>query len=219
MSLDEAFSFIVTYYRVYLECGYSSLSVDYFLQYLRPFFPYYSHVRTAPSFLPQNSYYVERNYDWSQQLMREPQTPPTPLLDIICHNPQLAPVVNMDGQKAVSNSPCHCVHCFIHDAYFLLSVHRCIYIFSPSSASTLSPFNLSSSEFQALQDGTLRLRLFNVLYEDGKWRFSANRYRFHLNSIDVFALHVRRAAFLRSRISPSRTATISARSSTQEPTT
>ena len=206
LSLDDAMYLIINYYQIHLDMDYTSFSIECLPPCLRSFFAYYSRFRTTQALLPQNSYYLERNYDWSERLMKEPQNPPPPTFDLVCH------------QSLTSDSPCHCVHCFIHDAYFLLSVHRCIYVFSPTSTSDLSPFVLSSSEFQSLRDGTLHLRLFNVIFEDGKWSFSPSRYRFYFNSIDVFSLNVPRPSFLRSRTSPSRTPTTSAPSPVAAPT-
>lgn len=218
LSLDDAMFFIINYYQIHLERDYTTFTIEYLPPCLRSFFAYYSRFRTAQALLHQNNYDFERNYDWSESLMKEPQNPPPPKFDLVCHDPQLAPLVNMNGETPTSDSPCHCVHCFIHDAYFLLSVHRCIYVFSPASTPNLSPFVLSSSEFQALRDGTLHLRLFNVVFEDDKWCFSPSRYRFHFNSIDIFSLSVPHAAILRSRTSPSRTPTSSARSLGEAPT-
>ena len=218
LSLDDAMYLIINYYQIHLERDYTTFTIECLPPCLRSFFAYYSRFRTTQALLPQNSYYLERNYDWSERLMKEPQNPPPPTFDLVCHDPQLAPIVNTDCQSLTSDSPCHCVHCFIHDAYFLLSVHRCIYVFSPTSTSDLSPFVLSSSEFQSLRDGTLHLRLFNVIFEDGKWSFSPSRYRFYFNSIDVFSLNVPRPSFPRSRTSPSRTPTTSAPSPVAAPT-
>ena len=188
LSLDDAMYLIINYYQIHLDMDYTSFSIECLPPCLRSFFAYYSRFRTTQALLPQNSYYLERNYDWSERLMKEPQNPPPPTFDLVCHDPQLAPIVNTDDQSPTSDSPCHCVHCFIHDAYFLLSVHRCIYVFSPTSTSDLSPFVLSSSEFQSLRDGTLHLRLFNVIFEDGKWSFSPSRYRFYFNSIESLGM-------------------------------
>ena len=196
LSLGEAIFFINTYFQIYLNRDYFSYSEDYLPPCLQSSLSYYSHFRPTQALPPQNSYNIERNYDWSEQLMKDPQDPPTPQLNLVCHDSQLAPIVNMDGRVEITGVPCHCVHCFIHDAYFLHSIRRCLYVFTPSTTSNLPPFVLSSSEFQALQNGSLHLRLFNVLFEENKWQLSPSRYRFHLNSIDIFSLQVSHSPIL-----------------------
>ena len=114
LSLDDAMFFIINYYQIHLERDYTTFTIEYLPPCLRSFFAYYSRFRTAQALLHQNNYDFERNYDWSESLMKEPQNPPPPKFDLVCHDPQLAPLVNMNGETPTSDSPCHCVHCFIH---------------------------------------------------------------------------------------------------------
>lgn len=141
-------------------------------------------------------FYLINRFDWTQPSREQTQTSNSSIpIECQCRNPK--------RRKLITNEPlpnhlsftenCDCIHCYIHAAYPLDQLQRCVYCISSARINYYSQlfFTLTNEEYQSIVRGETKINMFVLSRIDTTWRLSSDRFRILVNNVEVFSHQVK----------------------------
>lgn len=146
-----------------------------------------------------NSYHFFINlinrFDWTQITQKQTQTTNSSIpIECQCRNQKRRKLITnepLPSHLSFSNN-CDCIHCFIHAAFPLDQLQRCVYCISSARINYYSQlfFNLTNEEYQSIVRGETKINMFVLSRVDTTWRLSSDRFRILVNNVEVFSHQV-----------------------------